>query len=177
MSDRPFVTSSCSNGPKIMLIQELQVIFFVNTVFSSDDFLRFWRFLLTEFLLSVWYIPFFSFSRFSIIKNSLSECDAVDKLASFYAAQKDFRGQSFDTISSSGGTGSIIHYKPKRGSDQKIGKCMYLLDAGAHYSCGTTDTTRTIHCGEPSEFEKECYTLVLQEMNFKNIFKISQYRS
>ena len=49
---------------------------------------------------------------------------------------------------------------------------MYLLDAGAHYSCGTTDTTRTIHCGEPSEFEKECYTLVLQGMNFKNIFKI-----
>ena len=47
---------------------------------------------------------------------------------------------------------------------------MYLLDAGAHYSCGTTDTTRTIHCGEPSEFEKECYTLVLQAMNFKNIF-------
>jgi len=92
----------------------------------------------------------------------VTECDAVDKLASFYAEQKDFRGQSFDTISSSGGTGSIIHYKPKRGSDQKIGKCMYLLDAGAHYSCGTTDTTRTIHCGEPSEFEKECYTLVLQ---------------
>ena len=54
---------------------------------------------------------------------------------------------------------------------------MYLLDAGAHYSCGTTDTTRTIHCGEPSEFEKECYTLVLQGMNFKNIFKINQYRS
>lgn len=114
---------------------------------------------------------FFS-SRFLYIKNSFSECDAVDKLASFYAAQKDFRGQSFDTISSSGGTGSIIHYKPKRGSDQKIGKCMYLLDAGAHYSCGTTDTTRTIHCGEPSEFEKECYTLVLQGMNLKNIFKI-----
>jgi len=91
----------------------------------------------------------------------VTECDAVDQLASYYAQQKDFRGQSFDTISSSGGTGSIIHYKPKRGSDQQIGHCMYLLDAGCHYSCGTTDTTRAIHCGTPTDFEKECYTLVL----------------
>ena len=45
--------------------------------------------------------------------SGVTECDAVDKLAGFYAQQKDFRGQSFDTISSSGPTGSIIHYKPK----------------------------------------------------------------
>ena len=100
----------------------------------------------------------------------ITECDVVDKLNEFYRAQKDFRGQSFDTISSSGPTGSIIHYKPKPGSDRKIEKCMFLLDAGAHYTCGTTDTTRTVHCGEPSDFEKECYTRVL--MGHINLAKL-----
>lgn len=92
----------------------------------------------------------------------VTECDGVDQLASYYAQQKDYRGQSFDTISSSGPSGSIIHYKPKPGKDRKIEKCIYLLDAGAHYTCGTTDTTRATHCGTPTAFEKECYTLVLQ---------------
>jgi len=91
----------------------------------------------------------------------VTECDGVDKLAGFYAEQKDFRGQSFDTISSTGANGAIIHYKPTRGKDAQIGKDVYLLDAGAHYTCGTTDTTRTVHCGEPTEFQKECYTRVL----------------
>jgi len=104
------------------------------------------------------------------VSTGITECDVVDKLNEFYLAQKDFRGQSFDTISSSGPTGSIIHYKPKRGSDRKIEKCMFLLDAGAHYTCGTTDTTRTVHCGEPSDFEKECYTRVL--MGHINLAKL-----
>merc|ERR1712123_13007 len=90
----------------------------------------------------------------------VTECDGVDKLAGFYAEQKDFRGQSFDTISSTGANGAIIHYKPTRGKDAQIGKDVYLLDAGAHFTCGTTDTTRTVHCGEPTEFQKECYTRV-----------------
>merc|ERR1711970_529874 len=91
----------------------------------------------------------------------VTECDGVDLLESFYKQQKDFRGQSFDTISSCGSNGAIIHYKPKRGEDAKIEKDIYLLDAGAHYTCGTTDTTRVTHCGTPTEFQKECYTRVL----------------
>jgi len=92
----------------------------------------------------------------------VTECDAVDTLAGWYSEMKDFRGQSFDTIASTGGNGAIIHYKPKRGKDAKIGKDIFLLDAGCHYTCGTTDTTRTVHCGTPTEFQKECYTRVLQ---------------
>ena len=91
----------------------------------------------------------------------VTECDGVDKLYGFYSEQKDFRGQSFDTISSCGSNGAIIHYKPTRGKDAKIEKDVFLLDAGAHYTCGTTDTTRVTHCGTPTEFQKECYTRVL----------------
>jgi Xaa-Pro aminopeptidase len=39
---------------------------------------------------------------------------------------------------------------------------MFLLDSGAQYLDGTTDVTRTIHLGEPTEHQKECFTRVLQ---------------
>jgi Xaa-Pro aminopeptidase len=39
---------------------------------------------------------------------------------------------------------------------------MLLLDSGGQYSDGTTDVTRTLHLGEPSLYQKECFTRVLQ---------------
>jgi Xaa-Pro aminopeptidase len=41
-------------------------------------------------------------------------------------------------------------------------QAIYLCDSGAQYLDGTTDTTRTLHFGEPSAKEKEAYTLVLK---------------
>ena len=38
---------------------------------------------------------------------------------------------------------------------------MYLIDSGAQYLDGTTDTTRTCHFGTPTAKEKEMYTRVL----------------
>lgn len=37
-----------------------------------------------------------------------------------------------------------------------------MLDSGAQYIDGTTDITRTVHFGEPSLRQKECFTRVLQ---------------
>ena len=42
---------------------------------------------------------------------------------------------------------------------------MLLLDSGAQYECGTTDVTRTIHLGEPTEWQRECFTRVLHISN------------
>ncbi len=39
---------------------------------------------------------------------------------------------------------------------------IYLCDSGAQYLDGTTDTTRTIHFGSPSDAERKAYTLVLK---------------
>jgi Xaa-Pro aminopeptidase len=39
---------------------------------------------------------------------------------------------------------------------------MYLCDSGAQYRDGTTDVTRTVHFGTPSNFEKECFTRVVK---------------
>ena len=35
---------------------------------------------------------------------------------------------------------------------------IYLCDTGGQYKDGTTDITRTLHFGAPSEEEKRCYT-------------------
>lgn len=58
-------------------------------------------------------------------------------------------GLSFDAISSIGENGAVIHYKPEKDTAKIINnKEIYLLDSGAHYLDGTTDTTRTNHLGE-----------------------------
>ncbi|CAL1531632.1 unnamed protein product [Lymnaea stagnalis] len=72
------------------------------------------------------------------------------------------RGLSFDTISGYGSNGAIIHYRPSNATDKKIATdSLYLLDSGGQYLDGTTDTTRTLHYGTPTSYQKECYTRVL----------------
>lgn len=39
---------------------------------------------------------------------------------------------------------------------------MLLIDSGGHYLDGTTDVTRTVHLGTPTEHQRRCYTRVLQ---------------
>jgi len=70
---------------------------------------------------------------------------------------------SFDTISSTGANAAVIHYKPEPGNCSIIDPSkIYLCDSGAQYLDGTTDTTRTLHFGEPTEMERKAYTLVLK---------------
>ena len=72
-------------------------------------------------------------------------------------------GLSFDTISSTGANAAVIHYKPERDNCSVIDpKAVYLCDSGAQYFDGTTDTTRTLHFGTPTELERKSYTLVLK---------------
>jgi len=72
-------------------------------------------------------------------------------------------GLSFDTISSTGPNAAVIHYKPERGNCAVIDpKAIYLCDSGAQYLDGTTDTTRTLHFGDPTDMEIKAYTLVLK---------------
>ena len=70
---------------------------------------------------------------------------------------------SFSTISAFGNNGAIIHYKADNSSNKKINKDgLYLIDTGAHYLDGTTDTTRTLLVGEAETEMIENYTLVLK---------------
>ncbi|KAF0316308.1 putative Xaa-Pro aminopeptidase P [Colletotrichum sp. SAR11_59] len=96
-------------------------------------------------------------------KAVLDEVQAADKLEQLRSKQKDYVGLSFDTISSTGANAAVIHYKPERGACSVIDpNAIYLCDSGAQFLDGTTDTTRTLHFGQPTEAEKLAYTLVLK---------------
>nr|CAA10526.2 aminopeptidase P [Drosophila melanogaster] len=93
----------------------------------------------------------------------VDEMSGADKLESFRSTKDKYMGLSFTTISASGPNGSVIHYHPKKETNRKINdKEIYLCDSGAQYLDGTTDVTRTLHFGEPTEFQKEAYTRVLK---------------
>lgn len=96
-------------------------------------------------------------------KTTLDEVDAADKLEQIRSKHDRYAGLSFDTISSTGPNGAVIHYKPEKGSCAIIDpNAIYLCDSGAQYLDGTTDVTRTFHFGQPSELEKKAFTLVLK---------------
>jgi len=98
-------------------------------------------------------------------KTVMDEVDGADKLEQIRSKHDLFAGLSFDTISSTGPNGAVIHYKPEKGSCSIIDPtAIYLCDSGCQYFDGTTDTTRTFHFGQPTEFEKRAFTLVLKGM-------------
>lgn len=95
-------------------------------------------------------------------KNVISECDAAERLEAFRAEQADFVGLSFDTISSAGPNAAIIHYKPEESTCARVTTDqIFLLDSGGQYLDGTTDVTRTMHFGEPTAHQRDCFTRVL----------------
>ncbi|XP_015751878.1 PREDICTED: xaa-Pro aminopeptidase 1-like [Acropora digitifera] len=54
-------------------------------------------------------------------------------------------------------------YRATKFTDATINKNgIFLLDSGGQYLDGTTDTTRTVHFGVPTEHQKDCYTRVLK---------------
>lgn len=107
---------------------------------------------------------FWDWLETEITKNRvLTEVEVSDKLLEFRSKQDGFLDTSFDTISGSGPNGAIIHYKPEPESCSVVGaNKLFLLDSGAQYVDGTTDITRTVHFGNPTAREKECFTRVLQ---------------
>ncbi|CAL5079121.1 unnamed protein product [Urochloa decumbens] len=96
-------------------------------------------------------------------KVPLTEVEVAEKLLEFRQKQDGFIETSFDTISGYGANGAIIHYRPTPEDCSSVGRDnLFLLDSGAQYTDGTTDITRTVHFGEPSPRQKECFTRVLQ---------------
>nr|XP_015207002.1 PREDICTED: xaa-Pro aminopeptidase 2 [Lepisosteus oculatus] len=71
-------------------------------------------------------------------------------------------GPSFATISASGPNAALAHYSPSNETNRNLRVDeMYLIDSGGQYLDGTTDITRTVHWGTPTDFQKEAFTRVL----------------
>ncbi len=91
-----------------------------------------------------------------------SEKQISDMLHLFRSESDLFIRESFESIVGFRQNGAIVHYAVTNQSSITVDNSGFLLiDSGAHYRCGTTDITRTIHLGPPSEAEKTDFTLVL----------------
>lgn len=93
----------------------------------------------------------------------ITELSAAEKLTSLRAEQPHYIMDSFETICGYGPNGASPHYSATTESDAVIQpEGLLLIDSGAQYLDGTTDITRTIALGKPTEQMKKDYTRVLK---------------
>ena len=96
-------------------------------------------------------------------KGGLTELSASDRLEAFRKETGLLEDLSFDTISGAGPNGAVVHYRVEEKTNRPIETgSFYLVDSGGQYRDGTTDVTRTIAIGSPSEEMKQRFTLVLK---------------
>ncbi|MCA1476955.1 MULTISPECIES: aminopeptidase P family protein [Bradyrhizobium] len=93
----------------------------------------------------------------------LTEIDAVEALETFRRDTGALKDVSFPTISGTGPNGAIVHYRVTRKSNRRIAHGdLLLIDSGAQYEDGTTDVTRTMAIGEPTDEMRDRFTRVLR---------------
>jgi Xaa-Pro aminopeptidase len=93
----------------------------------------------------------------------LTEIDAVEALETFRRDTGALKDVSFPTIAGTGPNGAIVHYRVTRKSNRRIAPGdLLLIDSGAQYEDGTTDVTRTIAIGEPTDEMRDRFTRVLR---------------
>jgi Xaa-Pro aminopeptidase len=94
---------------------------------------------------------------------ALTEIDTVEALESFRRDTGALKDVSFPTIAGTGPNGAIVHYRVTRKSNRRIAPGdLLLIDSGAQYEDGTTDVTRTIAIGPPTEEMRDRFTRVLR---------------
>ena len=97
--------------------------------------------------------------------NGLTEIGVTSALEGFRRAGNTLHDISFDTICGAGPNGAIMHYRVTDGTNRPwlLGELM-VVDSGGQYLDGTTDITRTVVNGMPTEEQQACFTRVLQGM-------------
>ena len=93
----------------------------------------------------------------------IDEITAASKLESIRAESDLLRDLSFDSISGAGANGAVVHYRVSTETNRKLKRGeLFLIDSGAQYPDGTTDITRTVPIGEPTEEMRDRFTRVLK---------------
>ena len=96
-------------------------------------------------------------------QGKLTEIECVKALETFRRETGALKDVSFPTIAGSGPNGAIVHYRVTEATNRRIrpGE-LFLLDSGGQYLDGTTDITRTIAVGQPTEEMRNRFTRVLK---------------
>lgn len=93
----------------------------------------------------------------------LTEVELGKRLRALRLADPSCVDESFAPIIGWNEHGAIVHYEATEESDVEIkGNGLLLVDSGGQYTYGTTDITRTIALGTPTEEQKHDFTLVLK---------------
>ena len=93
----------------------------------------------------------------------VSEISAEEKLEGFRLENPSYIAPSFPTIAGYGEHGAIVHYRATKDSDKALrGDGLFLVDSGGQYRWGTTDITRVIAIGTPTQEMCKNYTRVLK---------------
>lgn len=96
-------------------------------------------------------------------KGELTEIGLARELRRLRLADPTCVDESFASIIGWNGHGAIVHYEPTEESNSDIkGDGLLLVDSGGQYTFGTTDITRTVALGTPTEEEKHDFTLVMK---------------
>ncbi|XDZ66266.1 aminopeptidase P family protein [Alphaproteobacteria bacterium LSUCC0684] len=91
------------------------------------------------------------------------ETEVAEKLIEFRQQEDGFLSPSFASICGGGANGAIVHYRAVAGQDQPVPRDnLCLIDSGGQYRDATTDITRTVATGTPSDEMAEAYTHVLR---------------
>jgi len=96
-------------------------------------------------------------------KGEVDELKASDHLESLRRENPELHDLSFDSISGAGPNGAIVHYRSSEKTNRKLEQgTLYLIDSGGQYVDGTTDITRTIPIGQPTDEMRDRFTRVLK---------------
>lgn len=93
----------------------------------------------------------------------LTELDCDTLGTKFRAEGALYVDNSFEMIAGYGPHGAIVHYSATPESSSTIEPHgLLLVDSGAQYLDGTTDITRTVALGTPTDQERQDFTLVMK---------------
>lgn len=98
-----------------------------------------------------------------LVRGGQDELSAAAKLRAFREESGVLKDLSFRTISATGPHGALPHYSVNEETNLPIEPGhLYLVDSGGQYLDGTTDVTRVVAVGEPTDEMRRRYTQVLQ---------------
>ncbi|MDE6218365.1 MAG: aminopeptidase P family protein, partial [Muribaculaceae bacterium] len=93
----------------------------------------------------------------------LTEVELGKRLRELRLSDPSCVDESFAAIIGWNGHGAMVHYEATEETDVAIeGDGLLLVDSGGQYVYGTTDITRTIALGTPTEEQRHDFTLVMK---------------
>jgi len=99
----------------------------------------------------------------TIGKEIITEISGAKTLRGFRALQEGFFDESFSPISAFNAHAAMPHYSATNETDSElIAPGIYLIDSGGQYYGGTTDITRTITLGIPTQIQRDDFTIALK---------------